>query len=272
MALRGVLRLRSQTMDGKPRTTAKSSGIAAVYDDAADDDCSSSDSDVEDKDFERWRKELDRPKLPQPKLDLSLKPPLPLIKFKGVGVRSEEVKTITGQTIRSIASNLSPSGGGSGGDPLQDISHAQKLIKWFTARGNKEAAVRQPKAYLRLMLIEDSEAGCIADKLVYKNTMFDGNGNDDVLVGGDLLSRSSSASALSDPDRATGCLEFDSKFESGNLFKAVRVLGRQRLVVPGRVLESLQASPGGFAPPPDVDHEYDLTLRNDLNTNGNIQW
>ena len=225
----------------------------------------------DDDETAQFLRALDRrSRLPRT-IDLSLRPPLPLINFKGVGVRSEEVKTITGLPIRPIISNLCGGGDGGGGDLLQDISYTRKLIKWFAARSNKEVAVRQPKAYLRLVAVEDSELNCLDDHLVYKSTHFDGDGETD----------SGPTSARNDadggddphpqPDTETN-LEFDSKFESGNLFKAVRVTGREKLVPSARTLEGLHASPGGFAPPRMVDHEYDLTLRNDLNTNGNIQW
>lgn len=52
-------------------------------------------------------------------------------------------------------------------------------------------------------------------------------------------------------------LKFDSFFESGNLNTAQRVVGRD-----GEKLDGLQ----------NVDHEYDLLLRFDTHTVGNIQW
>ena len=65
----------------------------------------------------------------------------------------------------------------------------------------------------------------------------------------------------------TPSLKFSAEFESGNLEKATRVIGRETLMT-GRTLDYLQdaASPG------DVDQEYDLVLRKDVNTDGNIQW
>ncbi|RYH29295.1 hypothetical protein EON65_08990 [archaeon] len=63
------------------------------------------------------------------------------------------------------------------------------------------------------------------------------------------------------------CITFDAEFESGNLEKAVRVLGRENLLTE-KHLQSL----GEYAAPAEVDQEYDLTIRNDINTDGNIQW
>lgn len=63
-------------------------------------------------------------------------------------------------------------------------------------------------------------------------------------------------------------LRFDSSFESGNLFKAVRVYGREnKLVTTGS-----SASMAWTVKPSSVAQEYDITLRKDLYTKGNIQW
>ena len=223
-------------------------------DDSADDDDFDS-SDSEEDEMERWKREANRPKLPIPKLDMKRRPPLPLILFKDSGVRSELFKTITGVTLPTIINNLSPPL--TEGDLLQDITYTGKLIKYFVARGNKESAVRQPKAYLRCMPIEESENGCISDHLVYKGLHFDGSEGD-----GDSSPAAATAAAISainaarlmnGVDNSTTIssmelehgpnLEFDSKFESGNLFKAVRVIGRDKLIVSSRILDTLQVRP-----------------------------
>ena len=207
--------------------------------------------------------------------NLSLRPPLPLITFKGIGIRSEEAKTITGHPLRPILNHLSPEHDGVG-DLLQDISYTRKLQRWCTARNVKEAAVRQPKAYLRLVPIEDSEINCIQDSLVYKAIHFDGDGESNSAtcsprtLENDVVGESTGEGM--DNNNNNNNLEFDAKFESGNLFKAVRVTGRHKLIVSSRTMESLQTSTAGFLEPHTVNQEYDLTLRNDLNTNGNIQW
>ena len=224
--------------------------------DSDNEDFDSSDSEEEDE-MERWKRLANRPKLPIPKLDMKRRPPLPLILFKGSGVRSESFKTITGVTLPTIINNLSPNL--TEGDLLQDITYTGKLIKYFMARGNKEAAVRQPKAYLRLMPIEDSENGCINDHLVYKGLHFDGSegdGDDTAAAAAAATSAVNSTKMMNDIENNTSMscmeqehgpnLEFDSKFESGNLFKAIRVIGRDKLLVSSRVLDTLQVPP----PPP----------------------
>ena len=62
-------------------------------------------------------------------------------------------------------------------------------------------------------------------------------------------------------------LIFDGEFESGNLEKAIRVIGRESIMTPKSV-EVLH----DYIKPDDVHQEYDLVLRNDLYTEGNIQW
>lgn len=62
-------------------------------------------------------------------------------------------------------------------------------------------------------------------------------------------------------------LIFDSEFECGNMERAVRVFGRESLLNIGN--NSHGVGGGSLS---SVHHEYDLTLHNDLNTEGNIQW
>jgi len=62
-------------------------------------------------------------------------------------------------------------------------------------------------------------------------------------------------------------LRFSSNFECGNLAKAIRVEGRETLLTP-RSFEFMH----NYMVPSPVHQEYDLTLRKDLNTSGNIQW
>ncbi len=75
---------------------------------------------------------------------------------------------------------------------------------------------------------------------------------------------------------------FDSNFECGNLQKVVRTEGREKLM-PKKVIDNLNSSLPGNAnlgveasglsvQPSNVDHEYNLWCRKDLNTGGNIQW
>ena len=62
-------------------------------------------------------------------------------------------------------------------------------------------------------------------------------------------------------------LQFDGEFESGNIEKVVRVIGRETLL-DTKIAENAT----DIACPNPVDQEYDITLRKDINTSGNIQW
>lgn len=68
-------------------------------------------------------------------------------------------------------------------------------------------------------------------------------------------------------------LIFDSCFESGNLQSAHRIYNRDRLMdyKPLNPIPSIGTNYHYIEPNP-VDQEYDLILRNDLFTEGNIQW
>lgn len=78
------------------------------------------------------------------------------------------------------------------------------------------------------------------------------------------------------PTNPVNHLLFDSDFESGNLSKASRVYGRNKLMesvncvcasnVPYITVEERNCTPNA------VDQEYDLQLSCDLHTTGNIQW
>ena len=64
---------------------------------------------------------------------------------------------------------------------------------------------------------------------------------------------------------------FDSRFESGNLQRAWRTEGREKLMTK-RSVAALEAQTGAREPSVAVDQEYSLWSRKDLNTGGNIQW
>lgn len=67
------------------------------------------------------------------------------------------------------------------------------------------------------------------------------------------------------PEEGSGALTFDSRFESGNLRKANKVLPRKfKRKFPSSRLEECQ--------PMEVDQEYDVWCNNDLHTRGNTQW
>jgi hypothetical protein len=83
-------------------------------------------------------------------------------------------------------------------------------------------------------------------------------------------SNTASKTSLSPTVSFSPSLVFDSEFESGNLEKSVRVIGRETLLLFKSSYDIQQLS--DYMTPTDVDQEYDLTLRNDINTDGNIQW
>lgn len=64
-------------------------------------------------------------------------------------------------------------------------------------------------------------------------------------------------------------VSFDAEFESGNLERATRVVGREGFMGDSCTGDSLPADCDEAS---EVDQEYDLVLRNDINTEGNIQW
>ena len=71
-------------------------------------------------------------------------------------------------------------------------------------------------------------------------------------------------------ERLQGTLAFSSKFESGNLRRAERVFDR---FCPHRAAEAAALAKDAAVPVQLAVHqEYDLWLREDLHTNGNIQW
>ena len=72
---------------------------------------------------------------------------------------------------------------------------------------------------------------------------------------------------LSSSTSKTASLIFDGEFECGNLERAIRVIGREHMMTP-KATENLH----DYIKPDDVHQEYDLILRNDLYTEGNIQW
>ena len=72
-------------------------------------------------------------------------------------------------------------------------------------------------------------------------------------------------------DECQSSLKFDGEFESGNIDKAVFVTGRDR--IRAAALTALKSGKlGPYVVPTEVDAEYDITIRSDIGTSGNIQW
>jgi hypothetical protein len=233
------------------------------YEDSDDDSNGDVSDDQDENESHLLKNGSKRSKLPIYKIDNNLAPPLPLLKFKGLGLRSENVMTINGDEIRPMVNNLFPNK--RSGDSLQHLLHIIKLVKWFTTRSYKEAAIRQTRSSFK-GLTEDIP---IRDIPVYKNTTFDGDKGPSSGIAQTRQLSEADLVSCTDPfisEVLHSNLTFDSNFESGNLFKAVRVTGRENIDVVNR----LQVSVAENFAPEKVDQEYDLTLRNDLNTEGNI--
>ena len=199
---------------------------------------------------------------------------------------------------------------------LCDPIESRKISRWFVARSLKELNWRQNEALGGGMggggggggvgpdaALSTSEL-CMAqtkvnvcDVVVYESYLFiespqekcERDASKAMLGWEDALFQShwgkvnysSTAPHFSDPTcdqymSFTSSLKFDGHFESGNIEKSTRVLGRETLLWPAAAGMGMGKGIGGIvqdsSPPGSVDQEYDITLRKDLNTNGNIQW
>ena len=214
-----------------------------------------------------------------------LEPPLPLFKFENRVTELQSAKTITGEDIDNLDLGFHSSLHGSileqsDKDLLQSPVRSRRLMKWFIARGFKEANLRQMESYSSMMKGMTDTGDCPTENLpqlidypVYDHMAFC---NEDMMTEDEQCPNSQndmsdakvdSSTSTSSPSPPTQSLSFDSFFESGNLQKAVRVTGRDSLLT-GKSFEHMHE----YDVPMDVDQEYDLTLRKDLNTSGNIQW
>ena len=205
--------------------------------------------------------------------------PLPLYHFKPNMVDYGVAKTVWGHVIPSIRNTFCDGpGAGAGQDgALHSPLHSRRLSKWFIARAHKEHTCRQLENRTAAAHTSKSSTWCrLVDAVVFQSDgIFDLSqpgaestaGAAVAAAPSSSLSSSSSSSSSAAATAAEACLEFDSGFESGNLEKATRVVGRQNLMT-ARALDCLR----GHIEPESVHHEYDLVIRRDLNTTGNIQW
>ena len=197
-------------------------------------------------------------------------------------------------------------------DPLSKFLDSQYISKYFSWRCSKEYHIRNMASFYQqkdkesnddLSTLENSESksleggggasekrskdnGMIYDYEVYKCTRFcdgddsssgkvewdaeaTGGSSDEKGAGNEEVIANTSARIMKVMDLEPQFnLKFDSNFESGNLDRAVRVMGRDG--------NKFDAAPPSYAASSssklDVSQEYDLTIRNDLYTSGNIQW
>eukprot|EP01034_Spumella_vulgaris_P024116 gene24116-30424_t len=76
----------------------------------------------------------------------------------------------------------------------------------------------------------------------------------------------------------TKSLKFSGDFESGNIERVTRIFGRETILTSPNNNNSSsnnrpqEYDPVSFVTPSVVDQEYDIVLRKDINTEGNIQW
>lgn len=148
------------------------------------------------------------------------------------------------------------------------------MSKWFISRAGKETLLRQSEEFSLhdSMKFDDGlELGVTEDEKLSERLVYDFNdgaaNNDSASESEDENSVSRNRNTIASNEGCQDSLRFDSCFESGNLARAVRVYGRKNLVTQ-RALGFMK----DYVVPAEVDQEYDLTLNNDINTMGNIQW
>lgn len=237
-----------------------------------------------------------------------LSPPLPLLKFESFAVNKTGPITVTGEALKSIPNKLE-GWYGSKGERIFDPIQAKKLARWFVARSQREVNYKQMEAYTKhfQQTGSDEQKIDLFDYVIYESLLYvetkaeraERNSrrptelqvhlnrqqerlNEELESNTVRRNYSTNSLASSSGDEGGGAVKnlrvssppsftpsiiFDSEFESGNLEKATRVIGRET-IINDRALEHI----GDYAIPTDVDQEYDLTLRNDINTDGNIQW
>lgn len=240
----------------------------------------------------------------------NVSPPLPLMRFKAENLQKvQPVGTINGETIPHIPNNFYPEV--ISVDRLCDPLYSRKLIKWFTARSQKETNYRQMESFDHAHRFfssnNDGSKAELVDCVVYECLLYSETLAQRTAKSSDMkknetafrekidnLTQTQSAfvdtckqqhasfyrnydqSTINDgliPVTSTWhsmqmpSLSFDGEFESGNVEKVVRVVGRESLMNT-RTIELLH----DYIPPTDVDQEYDVILRKDVNTDGNTQW
>ena len=233
---------------------------------AADDD--DDDYDGEDEDGEDFLKAFRLNNIVNALKSTSstLSPPLPLMKF------NEEVdkkaKTINGIDIPYIDINaMIPEVNSEGRDPLFQPLRPQVLSKWFLLRCGLESRLLSNGGKSETLDVSNHsdtvniDTSKVSKVKVYKCSAFGFNEDD--------------SDSDNDDNHALRALlyvnhlRFDSNFESGNLKASYRLYGRENVLFQ-RHLDGLEH--GNHCIPLDVHQEYDLILRNDINTSGNIQW
>ena len=232
-----------------------------------------------------------------------LSPPLPLLKFEALSPRKGGPQTVSGEALKAIP-NRTDSLPASKPDKIFDPVVARKLSRWFVARSQKEVNYKQMEAYSKHFQGGEDQKIELLEYVVYESLLYVESKSEreernsrrpsesqvymtraqEKLMDefGPQIHRVASNNSVesnSGNEDENGLktpfgqipfspsVEFDSEFESGNLEKATRVIGRDS-IMSERASECL----GDYAVPGEVDQEYDMVLRNDINTDGNIQW
>eukprot|EP01039_Chlorochromonas_danica_P010176 gene10176-11260_t len=237
-----------------------------------------------------------------------LSPPLPLLRFDSS--LENQVKTVSGEILPDLPDCSSKSACSAKGDKLHDPVLSRKVARWLTSRCQQEQAFRQAEALRKAgvpdLLSEErgNNAINVSDLVVYESHLFTESPNErferqlaldaqqeqmvstyisemlqspgeneQELAGIDKEEEQSQPQLDEEEDRRrtvgqalmmSPSLKFHSHFESANLEKAVRVFGRETLPAESSKPDCLAVQ--------SVAQEYDLTLRKDLGTDGNLQW
>ena len=199
--------------------------------------------------------------------------PLPLINFECDAVSHPPI-TITGGSLPCIDHMTTEETVGS---PLHNALHSRRLSNWFASRDSREETIRKMDGYTlgseeTIRKMDGYTLGSVR-----KGTDGESDATSPSVVLTDIDVFESSSFEMGCESRASShgkpfwelettqssSLYFDSHFESGNLKRAIRVLGREQIRVP---------ETADCALPQPCDQEYDLMCRKDIYTSGNIQW
>jgi hypothetical protein len=211
-----------------------------------------------DSDADSTHDESDRDVVPEP---------LPLFSMAEVGgVGVQTTQTITGAAIRHVEF-LPTTSFPAKECHLHDPLTAKKVSKWFMIREMKESRLEKVDLnscdYTDGIKFEQS----ILHNQVYLNQMFS-NLDSNAASYSDATALEKSHHHLEMLNGDIPDLTFDSEFESGNLESATRVYGRESIANLQRLPDVLS----NCTAPISAEYEYDLVIRSDLYTDGNIQW
>ena len=201
--------------------------------------------------------------------------PLPLIHFQ-TELDDNATKTIFASgTIKNYDNDFADSPNTVQHRKLHDAHRSILLQNYFTALSSREVYLRENAG--RAM----RDDVCLRFEEVYTDKLFDESTT--ASASERTATCSSSTNTITSDERNSTSklstsayerrpvLQFDGEFESGNIEKAVFVTGRDKIRQHVSKMFKLGKS-GPYVEPMEVDLEYDITVRNDIYTQGNIQW